>query len=143
MIDRKILTAVLIGLAIVILGFFWKQEKIVIKTDAAWYENGGVLRAQIWNYSLKNICFSSCYPYYLESKDGDWESYHYQNCPDSNVVEKCLNPRKVKAFKLSLPVVKEGSHRIAIPMCKNCKIGEEFQETEKFYSNEFVIGKKE
>lgn len=139
MIDKKILVAVLIGLAIVILGFFWKQQKIVIKTDATLYENGAVLKTQIWNHSLENICFSSCYPYYLERKDGEWESYNYQNCPDSNLVQECINPWKIKAFELTLPLVQEGFHRLVVPICKECKIGEEFKEIEKLYSNEFEI----
>jgi len=138
--SKKIFVGILIIFAILILGFLiLKGQRVEIVTDGIKYDNGGLLRIKIRNLSLNRLCFSSCYPYYLERKVGEWKSYNYQDCPDSDLVERCIEPGKTKAFEIILPTVKEGPHRIAVPICENCKIGEEFKETERFYSNEFEI----
>lgn len=133
----------IIVLAIVIVGalglFVWKGQKIVIVTDGTKYDNGGSLKIKIKNISLRNLCFSSCYPYYLERKNTDWQSYSYQLCPYPDLAKECIEPLQLKAFEASLPNIKNGSHRIAVPVCQNCEPGEQFRETTRFYSNEFEI----
>lgn len=137
--DKKLLIGIFIILIIGILGFLWKGQKIVIEPDNIKYDNGGTLKMNIENYFLRKVCFSSCYPYFLEKKDGAWKSYLYQNCNKPDLIEKCIEPGKTKAFEIPLPVVKKGLHRIAVPLCENCKIGESFKETKRFYSAEFEI----
>ena len=138
--DKKLLIAAFLVLIIIgILGFLWKVQKVVVSTEQQQYGNGGLLKVKIKNYFLRNVCFSSCYPYYLEKKNGVWKSYLYQNCDKPDTIEKCIEPGQTKAFEIPLPIVREGLHRIIVPICKNCEIGENFQETGRFYSNEFEL----
>jgi hypothetical protein len=134
----------LVGLVIVllILVLVWvvlKNQRIEITTDKTAYDNGGTLKAKIKNLSLRNVCFSSCYPYYLERRNGEWEPYDYQNCPHPDLAEKCFGLLAEKSFEILLPKVKGGTHRIAVPVCVNCEAGGGFREEEEFYSNEFII----
>ena len=82
---------------------------------------------------------SSCYPYYFEKKDGEWIGYDYENCPVSNLVENCINPKQAKAFEVVIPSIKTGLHRLALPACLGCNIKDKFREDNWFYSNDFVI----
>ena len=116
-----------------------KTFPILIRTDKTEYQKGEILKLAIKNNLGKNICFSSCYPYHLEEKDGDWESYPYSECPKSDINEICLSARQSKFFEINLPFVDEGAHRLAIPVCFNCKDKDGFREDNKFYSNEFSI----
>ncbi len=114
---------------------------IIIATDKKEYRSGELLRLTIKNNFAKNVCFSSCYPYFLEKKDEKkgWKSYKYQNCPESDVAEKCMEKEQIKAFMTTLPKIKKGIHRIRIPCCIGCKIQQDFKESKRFYSNEFKI----
>lgn len=137
--DKELLIGIFAIILIVVLAFFWKQQKIVIATDSPEYDNGGILRAKIRNYFLRTICFSSCYPYYLEKGDGAWRTYLYQDCNEPDLVENCIEPGQTKAFEILLPTVSEGLHRIAVPICENCQTKENFQESNRFYSNQFEL----
>lgn len=140
--NKKNLIILLVVLVILIVSFgtlFWKRQKVEIITDSRIYENSEKMKLKIKNLSLKNICFSSCYPYYLEKKNGQWQSYHYESCPKTDLSEKCLKRFEVKAFEISLPESQQGLYRILVPACLDCQEGEVFQEAEKFYSNEFTI----
>jgi len=122
-------------LVILILG----EQRIAVITDKKDYENGGSLKVKIQNLFLKKICFSSCYPYYLERKEGAWKAYSYQDCSKANITEKCMEPSETKAFEIALPLIEEGAHRIAVPICESCNTGGQFQESQRFYSNEFEV----
>ena len=149
--QKALIGAIVVGLILVcflVLVFWgWKGQKIKIVTDKTTYENGTVLRLKIRNFLFKNACFSSCYPYNLErsyrsensSSDSERIVYTYQDCPHSDLVVKCIRPFETKAFEISLPQVKKGTHRISVSICENCQVGQKFQETSKFYSNEFKI----
>lgn len=135
---------ILIGLGLLILLLLLvflisKKQKLVITTDKKEYEIGDSLRMKIENYFLKRACFSSCYPYYFELKEKEWNSYHYQECPHSNSTEVCIEPGKIKAFEISLSGMKKGLHRLSLPACLNCFEGDEFRKDDVFYSNEFEI----
>lgn len=138
--NKKNLTILLIVCIILGVGLILaKSQKIEIITDKTRYENGGSLRVKIRNLSLRNVCFSSCYPYNLEKKNNQWKAYNYQACPHDDLAEKCLKLFGTKTFEISLPQVKAGIHRIAVSICNNCQAGQEFEETERFYSGEFEI----
>ena len=143
--NKKVLAGILIILVLIVLmALLWKGQKVIIKTDKAEYDNASVMRVKIKNYSLDNICFSSCYPYYLEWKTGplasiEWSAYPYESCSDRDLAEKCLGPLRTKSFEIDLPRVKQGVHRISVPVCQNQGLGSEFKETGRFYSNEFEI----
>ena len=125
----------------------WKGSQlqkggISIITDKAEYESGGILKVKIKNNFPKQICFSSCYPYLLESKNENWESYKYVECQKFDGNGHCLKAGDLKAFELTLPEVSEGLHRLAIPVCIGCKSEDTFREDKRFYSNEFKIKEK-
>jgi len=132
--------AIFVILVIVFVFFVLKGQKIEVVTDSAQYADGEPLRLKIKNYLLGNICFSSCYPYYLEKENGvGWKGYLYEDCPHPDVAEKCIGAFGTKAFETSLPETIEGKHRVLIPVCSNCKEGLSFKETNRFYSNVFEI----
>ena len=115
------------------------KSQVNIITDKQEYQIGTPLKVKIVNNDGKKICFSSCYPYYFEKKNEKWEDYQYENCPDSNLVEKCIAPKEVRAFELVIPQLDKGIHRLAIPACIDCSLKEKFKEDKKFYSNDFII----
>lgn len=130
----------LIVLVVIIFIVFSLSQKVNVITDKTEYLVGDNLRVKIKNNLRKNICLSSCYPYYLEKKEEDWESYSYGDCPETNLVENCIESGKVKAFELELPsFITDGLHRLAIPACLDCGIKQAFNEEQNFYSNDFII----
>jgi len=146
--DFLIIGAGLIILVLIILLSFilpFQPEKelseggINVITDNGSYGTGDSLKIKIENNSEEKICFSSCYPYYFEKKNGEWIDYEYVECPDGNRAEDCINPEATKAFELVIPKVKEGIHRIALSACLSCNYNESFEEDKRFYSNTFII----
>jgi len=113
---------------------------VFIFTEKSKYLSGENLKLKIENNSGETICFSTCYPYFLEKKDKNWEDYPYVECDFTNTHDGCIEDKKIKAFELTLPKeIEKGVHRIAIPVCKDYKPGEAFKEESIFYSNEFLI----
>ncbi len=131
----------LIVLAISVLAlFFLRSQKIIVITTEQEYINGQDLKLEIKNSFLnKEFCFSSCYPYFLEKNNGTWRPYFYIECPFSDEVSKCIEPKKLSAFLISLPLVNVGKHRISVPVCEDCLPGQSFHETSRIFSNEFEI----
>lgn len=113
-------------------------SEVGVSTQNSEYEKGGAVRVNITNQLSESVCFSSCYPYYLEKRNGGWEKYGYADCPEKNIVEKCVSPQGVKGFELTLPSV-EGMHRIAVPACVGCGLQELFRQDGWAYSNEFMV----
>lgn len=117
-----------------------RSSGLEITTEMEGYDKEDLLKVKIVNKTDKDICFSSCYPYYLErEKEEGWKSYSYSNCSDENLAVACIVSKDVKAFELVLPPTIEGSHRLAIPICYDCDEGDNFEAQKKFYSNEFII----
>jgi len=142
--DFLIIAGGLVALAIVILivvfSFEKSPEKLGVVTDRTEYKIGETLKIKIENDLKKNICFSSCYPYYWEKKNtAGWEDYRYVDCPNSDLATYCVKPEEIKAFELTIPSVEPGIHRLAISACLECRFQESFQEEQRFYSNDFVV----
>jgi len=145
--EKKFLTIILIiiiALDIAFLIWQWKNYalpfgSLSITTDKTEYQPGENLKVKIKNNFGENICFSVCYPYYLDRKNENWESYKYVECRDFNGNGHCIEAKKEKAFELTLPQVPDGLHRLAIPICIGCKDKDTFKENKRFYSNEFTI----
>ncbi len=113
-----------------------------ILTERKEYQNGENLKLKITNNTGKKLCFSTCFPYYLERKDEKWKSYPYIECKRDDIHNGCIEDKKDKGFELVLPReedIEPGLHRIAVPVCVECKEGEVFKEETWFYSNEFII----
>ncbi|MBA4319671.1 MAG: hypothetical protein C0412_14820 [Flavobacterium sp.] len=140
----KIIIVVLVA-GVVLIGGWWIREnyqttgKVFITTDKTEYTRQDKIRIKIENNLTENICFSSGYPFSLqEKKEKEWESYPHEECKDENRAEKCFKSG-LKAFEIDLSSAREGLNRIAIPVCIDCKEGDEFKESKTFYSNEFKI----
>ncbi len=138
---------ILIILTVVIWGgLSWQQRSqvanatpVLIKTDRGEYSKSDAVKVAIKNNLGKNICFSSCYPYYLEKKDGSWDLYSYSECQKTNINDICLTAHQAKFFEIDLSFITKGIHRLVIPVCLNCKDRDGFREDSKFYSNEFSV----
>jgi len=144
-------TVLIILIVFVFLGFFknfkeyFKQSislaSVSIITEKNEYKSGDNLKLNITNNSGKTICFSSCYPYFLERKDKEWKSCNYVGCDRANIHDGCIENNKIKAFELKLPAEVAGGslHRIAVPVCIDCKVDDSFKESLRYHSNEFSI----
>jgi len=124
-------------------GYRIQKGEILITTDKTEYESGETLKVKIQNKFREQICFSSCYPYLLESKNENWESYKYAECQEFDGNGHCMKAGELKAFELTLPQISDGFHRLTVPVCVGCESEDTFRETKRFYSNEFTIKKKE
>jgi len=129
--------------------FAWKNlknpqkiivQEIIVETERKEYTRKDKIKLKIKNESSRKICFSSCYPYFFQRKEKNWESYIYGKCRKIDFIEICLEPKKERYFEIeNLSYLKKGLHRLSIPICVNCKIGNLFSETQKILSNEFLI----
>jgi hypothetical protein len=115
------------------------STSFLITTEKTEYSAGDSLRLKIKNKYGKELCFSTCYPYFLERKDKTWQRYSYAECNKINIHNGCIQNNKEKAFELTLPEVQGGLHRIVVPVCFDCDPNENFKAELNFYSNEFVI----
>ena len=119
-----------------------KQKGLSIATFQEEYKKGENPKIKIKNNSNERICFSSCYPYYLEKNNGSpLESYQYSVCPHPDIAEICMGSGETKAFEILLDKMKvqEGYHRIAVPACISCVLQGNFRQDKFFYSNKFMI----
>lgn len=122
------------------LGFFYSYGEVKVITDKNDYQSEDLLKVQIQNNSSDDFCFSFCYPYYIErASEKGWESYSYRECSSNDLIDKCLDSRKEKAFQFALPSLEEGLYRLAIPVCVSCNLLDSFKQEKWFYSNEFSI----
>ena len=137
-----ILAVIIISAVVVIYKIISVSPKILAETDAFEYKTGGLLKVKIKNNLASTICFSSCYPYYIERQEsGVWKSYNYTSCQKENITDNCCNYKNTKAFEIELPELENGLYRLSIPVCKECHIGDKFREDMYFYSNSFTIKK--
>jgi hypothetical protein len=142
--DQKNTTLVLIVITSLLVagGLFWtfsQGGQITINTDKLEYEKEGVLKLAITNNSGKEVCFSSCYPYLLEKKNGEWSPYPYQECGKPDVNGTCLPAHQSKFFEINLPDVAAGLNRLSLAACLSCRDGDGFKTDQVFYSNEFSV----
>lgn len=133
----------LIILALIILAVYLIPddvlEEVNIITNAGEYSAGDVLKIRVENNLKESVCFSSCYPYTIEKKNGEWTPYHYESCLENNLNQSCIGSREIKAFELVVPFIETGFHRLSISACVGCSANQIFREGKKFYSNDFLI----
>lgn len=132
---------ILIGLA----GWFygWKKQLLISTQKIEYAKNESLLRLNIKNYAPVKICFSSCYPYYIQKKDGSWKDYPLAQCEESNVAADCVDSFgkigrgiELEQWRMFLD---SDYHRLALPACIGCNAGDLFKADKTFYSNEFKI----
>ena len=148
---KKVIILLILVIAIIILaigGLVWQGEKVkqervtTVLSYKTEYTKGENPKVKITNNSNEKVCFSSCYPYYLEKDNsGSFVSYQYGDCGSGDIATTCLEAGGVKAFELQLDKmpIEEGPHRIAIPACVGCALQQEFRKDKWLYSNEFII----
>ena len=140
--NKKIIIIFLVIILILVVGFLLKPKaprELTITTDKTEYALGEAPTITIKNNLASSICLSSCYPYYLEKNNGEWKNYLYEKCGEPDLVEICIESNQVKGLELIVPALQAGLHKIAVPSCLNCQIGQPFKEDQRFYSNEFTI----
>ena len=131
-------TAVLAILLVLVLAS--QPKNVEITTDMGNYEPGSYLTVSIKNNTSQSICFSGCYPYYLEQKkDSEWAAYDYGECQEKDQVAKCILKNEIKAFKLTLTNTETGFHRLRLPVCIGCAVGQDYRIDKVFYSNLFEV----
>lgn len=149
---KNIIIPIIAGIALIVVlaifcYFFLQNRKesqnqlrgVTISTDKSEYSPGDSLKVKIENQMDKKICFSSCYPYYIQRKGENWENYHYVECEKQDVAENCVEPNSVKAFELTLPKIMNGIHRLFVSSCVGCELRDKFKNSENFFSNRFFI----
>jgi hypothetical protein len=145
--SKKNLIIILIVLLLLLTAIFLREKpsqvsiatKVPITTNKTEYGLEEFPIITIKNNLAGDICFSQCYRYYLEKENGEWESYLYEECKESDLIKRCIEPKAAIGLELLIDAPKSGWHRIALPACLNCQIGDYFKEEQKFYSNEFLI----
>lgn len=142
--QTKIIILILVIVVIISGVILWQSGKtgkgdIIIATDKNEYTPQDNLKIQIQNKLGESACFSSCYPYFIERKDGAWDQYEYTDCPKTNLNAICVEAGGKKAFELALPSILSGLHRLSVSACLGCQIGDTFKGDKKFYSNEFLV----
>jgi hypothetical protein len=142
----SILIILVVILLVLIIGWLalrgYQIKKATVTTYKTEYSEGENPRIKIENHTGERICFSSCYPYYLEKNNGKgFASYKYDDCQETDIVQTCIEPAQIKAFELLLEDMRldKGAHRVAVPACVGCVFQEKFRKDEWFYSNEFII----
>jgi len=113
--------------------------QVLIRSSQLEYDLAAEPIITIQNGLQKNLCFSECYRYYLEKKNGEWQSYLYGDCQDPDLIKRCIEPGEAVGFALIIDFPEPGLHRAALPVCLGCEIGDYFKEDQRFYSNEFLI----
>jgi len=146
--NRILILIILVTLLILLVFAYlsWKgyqisKETLSVNTYQKEYQIKENPRIKIDNNLTQTVCFSSCYPYYLERNNESLKSYTYPSCPYADVAETCIKPRETKDFEILLDKVRieKGVHRIAIPVCIGCSLKENFRQDQFFYSNKFLI----
>lgn len=134
------LIVIILSVTITIRYIISASPKVFIKTDLAEYKFQDPLKIKITNNLATALCFSSCYPYYIEKNEDDlWKGYNYAPCQNLNLVKQCCDTGKAKAFSTQLPKLEAGIYRLAIPVCENCNAGQAFKDDKYLYSNSFTI----
>lgn len=133
-------TLVLIG----VVAFSWgrksSQPPLSVELNKQMYNQGEEVRITIRNNSFKQACFSSCYPYYLQRKEGEWENYNYPSCPEQDVNIPCISASETKKFKFNLfQGLHDGLHRLAIPINERGEKGKQFEEDRKVHTDPFEV----
>lgn len=126
---------------IIFLGYlyFRSTPEVVLLTDKFEYIEGEYPKIKISNNTEETICFSSCYPFYLERKDKEWAKYEYNRCKKEDRADYCIEKEDSKTFEILTPYAETGIHRVHVSACLSCKPGQKFITEKDYYSNNFKI----
>jgi len=133
--------AILVLAAALFLVFFQKSGAVRVVIDRDTYQVGESLEVAVENDFDRDICFSSCYPYVMETKreNGQWDEYDYPDCLEAARAVDCVPPREFKKFRIRLEDAAAGVHRLKIAACVGCAANESFKSQQVLYSDIFQI----
>lgn len=138
--SKKIVVGIIVLAILCLLVLLAKPRKIEAITENTQYDKGSDLNVVVQNNFGQTLCFSSCYPYFLQKKtDDDWTKYDYGECQNTDTAAFCISSHKFKKFQLPLENVETGMHRLMIPICTTCQEGQPFHQDQVIYSNEFIV----
>ena len=140
---NKILAA-LVLLLIGAIAFLWgrraTRSDVSVELSKDIYKRGEEMQLTVGNNSFKKICFSTCFPYYLQYKEENWNTYNYPSCSEKNLNMPCVSPGESKTFSFSLnKKLREKIHRLAIPINRGGEKGSKFEEDQKVHSEIFDV----
>lgn len=122
---------------------FVDYEELLIKTDKQEYSSEEKAKIIIENISDKKVCFSSCYPFYVQIQDQTKKFYKYEECSFEDVASVCIDPKQKKAFEVDLKdqriLSSTNNYRFVISACLSCKLGDRFIKEGLFFSNQFKV----
>lgn len=142
--NKNKILAILALLLIGVIAFLWGRRTnyvgVNVELSKQMYQQGEKAEVTIKNNSFKKVCFSTCFPYYLQFKDEGWNDYEYPSCKKENLNVPCIGSSKEKTFRFTLNKELESKvHRIAVPINKGGESGNKFEEDQKVYSEAFEI----
>ena len=145
---KKELIFLVVGFLILLIGlagwfYGWKKQVSIDTQKTEYAKDESLLRLNIKSYTPIKICFSSCYPYYIQKKDGVWKDYPLAKCEEQNVATDCVDFFGTIGRGIELSqwrdFLESDFHRLALPACIGCNAGDPFKADKTFYSNEFKI----
>ncbi|HNP79721.1 MAG TPA: hypothetical protein PKI00_02635 [Candidatus Pacearchaeota archaeon] len=118
-------------------------DELVVSTDKEEYSANEKAIINIKNVSDKRACFSSCYPFYVQTQDQDKKFYQYEECPFEDIVSVCVDPHQDKYFEIDLgeQIIPKSnsSYAFVISACLTCDTGDTFKRDDFFFSNKFIV----
>lgn len=153
LINIKVLSYIFLVFVFIVGAYFYSKisdkgfsaelaEPIQALTEKQDYSLIDELKVKIENEENQVICFSSCTPYVIQVKnDTNWSNYPSPQCDKGTTAQTCIEPNQLKAFAINLNEMslEPAKHRLAIPVCVGCAVGEQFRVDKILYSNEFEI----
>ncbi len=138
---QKVLVGVLLAVSAALLWFWLSAKPVEGVTDRDNYMPGDPLTINVKNGTGKAVCFSSCYPYLVERRDGagDWAQFEYDDCPYPEVASDCVPAGGIKKFRLPLDEAEVGLNRLKLNICFDCAAGDPFLAESVIYSNVFEV----
>lgn len=141
---KQIFLSLLVVFVVAVLFFGFRflsaSGEMRVELNGETYEPGSKMRVSIKNnFFAKELCLSSCYPYFLQKKNGAWQEFSYRECSHQDRVRTCLSPQESRVFETVVPKLFRGVYRLSVPVCRGCGLGTVFQESERFYSDIFKI----
>jgi hypothetical protein len=140
--QKKIVVGVIVIAILSLLWVFGSPKRVEAITNKREYPAGTDLDISIQNNLGETICFSSCYPYFLQKSsdgNGDWRDYKYADCKAADVTSACIQNKEFKKFRLPLENADAGTNRLMIPVCLGCQVGQGFRQDQVIYSNSFQV----
>lgn len=130
-----------IAVFLIIASCFYLWRPVSVFTDKINYRVGEKLVVNMKNNLSKKTCFSSCFPFFMEARQGEgWKRIDYFPCSENDLAKNCLSSYTKKSFESQISeFLPKGSYRLAIPTCYRCSENKSFRVEKWLYSNQFSV----